>query len=74
VARGLGEKFLDAVESSLSAITFDPARYRLFDERHRKINLHRFPYALIYEAMPQAIIVKAVMRLHRRPGYWKRRR
>ncbi|MBC8243771.1 MAG: type II toxin-antitoxin system RelE/ParE family toxin [Verrucomicrobia bacterium] len=70
---GLGEEFLDAGESSLSAIAFDPARHRQFDEQHRKINLHRFPYALIYKATPQAVVVKTVMHLHRQPGYWKRR-
>jgi hypothetical protein len=72
--KGLGEGFFDEVESSLSTIASDPMRCRLFDERHRKINLHRFPCSLIYEATPQAIVVKAVMYLHRRPGYWKRRR
>ena len=72
--KGLGEGFLDEVESSLSTIASAPMRCRLFDERHHKINLHRFPCVLIYEATPQAIVVKAVMHLHRRPGYWKRRR
>ena len=65
---GLGNDFLDKVESALRRLAADPQRCRLVDERNRKINLQRFPYALVYEVTPDSIHVKAVMHLHRRPG------
>ena len=40
---------------------------------NRKLNFHRFPYAIVYSVRPDALYIKAVMHLHRRPFYWKGR-
>jgi hypothetical protein len=32
--------------------------------------IHRFPYAILYEDQPQAILIIAVMHLRRHPNYW----
>jgi hypothetical protein len=40
---------------------------------NRKLNFQRFPYAIVYNLRPDAIYIKAVMHLHRRPFYWRDR-
>lgn len=32
----------------------------------------RFPYAVLYRAEAEQILLVAVIHLHRRPGYWRR--
>ena len=39
----------------------------------RKGLVHRFPYAVLYEATPSGLCIYAVMNLHRHPDYWKNR-
>jgi hypothetical protein len=36
--------------------------------------LHRFPYSLFYEDLPDRVWVAAVGHHRRRPSYWARRR
>ena len=67
---GLGDDFLEAFEHTLrrtGTLAQDPGR------KNRKLNLRRFPYPLVYSIGPDAIHLKAVMHLHRRPGYWRHR-
>jgi len=40
---------------------------------NRKLNFHRFPYAIVYSLRGDTLFIKAVMHLHRRPFYWKDR-
>ncbi len=40
---------------------------------NRKLNFHRFPYAIVYSVRADALYIKAVMHLHRRPFYWSHR-
>jgi hypothetical protein len=51
----------------------EPARGRAFGGDNRKLNFHRFPYALVYSVRSDTLYVKAVMHLHRRPFYWQDR-
>jgi hypothetical protein len=46
---------------------------RPFGRRIRRIIVPRFPYALLYRATSDRILIVAVMHLHRRPGYWRSR-
>jgi hypothetical protein len=71
---GLGEEFLCEFERTLSRICEAPLQWRLFDNINRKLNFDRFPYALVYSVEPDAIRLKAVMHLHRRPLYWMDRK
>lgn len=50
-----------------------PERWRKIRGDNRKLNFHRFPYAIVYSVRPDAIYIKAVMHLHRRPFYWQHR-
>lgn len=70
---GLGDDFLDEFEHALRRIEAEPERWPKIRGDNRKLNLRRFPYALVYSVGPDAIHLKAVMHLHRRPGYWRHR-
>jgi hypothetical protein len=70
---GLGEDFLQEFEWTLRRICEDPLRWRIFHNSNRKLNFDRFPYAIVYSIQEDAIWLKAVMHLHRRPFYWRAR-
>ena len=70
---GLGDDFLDEFERTLRRIVADPERWRKIRGDNRKLNFHRFPYAIVYSVIADAIYIKAVMHLHRRPFFWQGR-
>ena len=70
---GLGEAFLDEFEAVVRVIASDPLRWRKIYGENRKVNLGRFPYAVVFSLNPNVIHIKAVMHLHRRPFYWRDR-
>ncbi len=70
---GLGNDFLDEFENTLRLIMADPDRARRIWGDNRKLNFHRFPYAIVYSLRADTIFLKAVMHLQRRPFYWKGR-
>lgn len=74
---GLGELFLVEYAAALSAIEQAPLRFGLLEtdlaSRLRRCILRRFPYALIYEVLPEKVVVLAVAHTSRRPGYWRDR-
>jgi len=70
---GLGDDFLDQFERTLRRIVAEPDRWRKIRGDNRKLNFRRFPYAIVYSVRADAIYIKAVMHLHRRPFYWKDR-
>ena len=72
--RGLGEEFLKEFEATLRRIEVEPERWRLMRGDNRKLNFHRFPYAIVYSLRGDTLFIKAVMHLHRRPFYWQDRR
>jgi hypothetical protein len=57
----------------LRRIVAEPERWRAIRGGNRKLNFHRFPYAIVYRVRADALYIKAVMHLHRRPFYWSRR-
>lgn len=70
---GLGDAFLDEFERTLRRIVAEPERWRKIRGDNRKLNFHRFPYAIVYNVRSDALYLKAVMHQHRRPFYWKSR-
>ena len=70
---GLGGDFLDEYRVALHRILAAPGRPRKILGHNRKLNLNRFPYAIIYSVESDALYIKAVMHLHRRPFYWLHR-
>jgi len=69
----LGVKFKDAVMSAFDRIEMWPLSGTKADGNVRICRLKRFPYGLVYVSRETEIVIVAVMHLHRRPGYWKRR-
>lgn len=70
---GLGDDFLDEFERTLHRIVAEPARWRQIRGDNRKLNFHRFPYAIVYRLHADDLYITAVMHLHRRPFYWAHR-
>ena len=71
---GPGYNFLDEVEAGSNALGKDPFQYAFYDRPIRSIKLARFPYRLLFALEADRGFAVPVMHLHRRPGYWKRRR
>lgn len=67
---GLGQEFLDSVESAFEQIERHPAVWRILKGRFRRYLLQRFPYGVIYVVDDGVIYIPAVMHLKRKPGYW----
>jgi toxin ParE2 len=70
---GLGHDFLAEFESTLRRIEAEPERWGRIRGDNRKLNFHRFPYAIVYNVRGDVLSIKAVMHLHRRPFYWQHR-
>lgn len=73
---GLGGAFLSEVSRAIATIEGAPAAWTLFrkSRRIRRFLLTRFPYALLYRADVDAIVIVAVAHTKRLPGYWRARR
>jgi mRNA-degrading endonuclease RelE of RelBE toxin-antitoxin system len=69
LAKDLVFKFKEA----LSKIELNPFLSQNLSSGFRKVNLHRFPYKLIFEINDTEIIVVALAHHKRKPGYWKNR-
>jgi len=70
---GLGYRFLDAVEDSITRLKVE-SRLAPSDERgRRKYLIHGFPYVVIYRIEGTFLYVLAVAHTSRKPGYWMAR-
>ncbi|KAF1691542.1 type II toxin-antitoxin system RelE/ParE family toxin [Pseudoxanthomonas koreensis] len=69
--RGLGERFIAAIEFSLSGIIESPHAWPVLERDVRRKLARVFPYAVLYSDEPDRILVLAVMHCHRKPGYWR---
>lgn len=70
---GLGERFIKEVESAIARIMYDPKSLRDFAHGCKRVNLRRFPYAVIYTVRGEGVHIVAVIGQARRPGYWSKR-
>lgn len=66
--------FVKEIQESLLAISESPARWPIMIRETRRYLLRRFPYMVVYRENGGIVEVLAVAHLHRRPGYWKKRR
>jgi toxin ParE1/3/4 len=74
IRSGLGDEFASELDASLRRILENPKLYAVSRKSVRIAPLHRFPYAVYYEELPDRIWIAAVGHHRRRPGYWKGRR
>lgn len=71
---GLGNDFMAEFKGTLRRILQAPEQPRILRGTDRKLNFHRFPYAIVYTIKGELLFIKAVMHLRRRPLYWIHRK
>ena len=69
-AKGLGDDFLNELESAYQAISELPRTWPPFQKGFRRFLLSRFPFSVIYRKNGEFIYIVAVMHNSRKPGYW----
>ena len=70
---GLGIEFAFEVRAGFLRISEHPKAWKRLGRRVHRYRLTRFPYGLVYAPLDAEIVIIAVMHLHRKPGYWKKR-
>ena len=70
---GLARDFALEVARVVREIHQHPKRWPKISRNVRRCRTNRFPYGVLYAEQGANIVVVAVMHLHQRPGYWKRR-
>jgi toxin ParE1/3/4 len=73
---GLGAAFLDEISLAVVAVSEAPRTWPVVSKRRqiRRFLLTRFPFALLFVSLPDAVVVLAVAHTKRRPFYWRARR
>jgi len=72
VAR-LGSDFLDEFEATMSLICRQPEAWRAVSPRHRRCQLRRFPFAVLFTVHQGLIVVSGVMDQRIDPGRQRER-
>ncbi len=70
---GLGFVFSQQVNEAIERILEYPDGWTPLDQTFHRCLVKNFPYALIYTVADQVVIIVALMNLHRKPDYWRRR-
>jgi len=70
---GLGDRFLDAVDSAVDSVAAFPAAYPIEYRNARRFLLEGFPYSLYYRVEDDAVAVVACMHAVRDPARKRRR-
>ncbi len=70
---GLGYDFALEVHSTILRAVNYPKAWTVLDGDIRRSLVRRFPYGVLYSEEKDGIFIVAVMPLHRKPGYWKKR-
>ena len=71
--KGLGDRFLDAVNASLETMRRNPMLGRSDERGRRRWLVHRFPYLIIYRLVDGFLYILAVAHTSRKPDYWQSR-
>ena len=70
---GLGSQFAEEVKRIIERILQYPEAWALLSPRTRRCRTNKFPYGIIYQIRGDAVLIVAVMHLHREPTTWKSR-
>jgi plasmid stabilization system protein ParE len=66
----LALEFETAFDAALGRIAERPEQFPAFDERHRYLQMRRFPFLIVFRNLPGRIIVIAVAHTSRSPEFW----
>ena len=69
---GLGEQFLEYLETKVSFIQNNPNAFPLKHQYYRLVLLDKFPFLIVYEVLSEKVIVYHVFHTSRNPKYWMR--
>ena len=72
-AEGLGDDFIEELESAFAAIAALPETWPKFGRSCRRFLLGKFPFSIIYRLDGDTVFVLCVMHNSRKPGYWEDR-
>jgi plasmid stabilization system protein ParE len=70
---GLAHRFSTAVKAAIQRVSENPRQFAKITRRARRAQVSGFPYGVVYLVKGDVISVKAIMHLHRHPGYWNDR-
>jgi plasmid stabilization system protein ParE len=70
----LGRRFILSVQDAINRIAADSDLYPVVHQNNRRCLVKTFPFGIIYRVQKTAIVIIAVMHLHREPIYWKKRK
>jgi hypothetical protein len=72
-SEGLGREFSEEIRTTIENMIRYPEAWPLISKRTRRCRTKRFPYGVIYQVRPDALLVIGVMHLHREPQSRKTR-
>ena len=70
---GLGNDFIESVETSFDKIKASPKIYRETHNSLRRLFIKRFPFGIFYKIIGNKILVFAVIHTSRDPSTWQQR-
>lgn len=70
---GLGKEFYHQIFAAIHIIQAFPNGCQIMEGKVRRCLVHRFPFGVLYIAMPDKIYILAIMHLNRHPDYWHNR-
>lgn len=69
----VARRFLAAFNRALARLVEAPEGWPALGRGVRRVLLHRYPYAVIYQLLPDRVVILAVTHQHQKPGYWRKR-
>ena len=70
---GLGDEFLDELDSVLRRVIKDPLQFPPVKNHIRRALLRRFPYSVYFGVTGETVELVAVLHQHRDPRGWEKR-
>lgn len=70
---GLGEEFLNEVQTRLRKIEENPLRHAVVYRNARQALIRRFPYKVLYLFEGDRVEVLGVVHVKRQPQFWQKR-
>ena len=70
---GLGNAFVQTVESAISAACDAPQRFAVISQDIRCVRVRRFPFSIYFRVKADQLIVVAIFHGRRDPTIWHRR-